>query len=174
MKNTIKLAIVLVAFISFTACDDLTDVDFPTSLNQNIPVHISSTGEGEDTFSESIQFSIDNKDTHDYLKLFKTVEITKFTFKIINFQGDDSGEIDAEFFVDSTSLINVKTNVKTAADNSTIYEITNVQQLNAISKVLKNGQNVTAKIQGTVNSMYDDMDFQVAITIEVKIVASII
>jgi hypothetical protein len=172
MKNTIKfLAIILLAF-TFQSCDDvedLADVNFNTSINEKITIHID---QNQENINESIPLDIDNTDTHDYLNHIKNVSITKFTYKIIDFIGDEEGTIDFTFFVDGVSLSQESFIVKQVNDNQFVFEITDISKLNTIASALKNNHQITASVSGTSTAINDSMDFKVDISINLSIVAN--
>jgi len=172
MKNTIKfLAIILIA-ITFQSCDDiedLADITFSTSINEKIAFHID---QNQEIIDESIPLSIDNDDTHDYLNHLVSVSITKFTYRIIDFIGDEEGSVDVTFFVDGVSLSQENFIVKQANDNQIVFEITDTNKLNAVASALKNNHQITASVSGTSTALNDAMDFKVDITIDLTIVAN--
>jgi len=172
MKNTIKfLAIILIA-VTFQSCDDiedLADITFSTSLNEKIAFHID---QNQEIIDESIPLSIDNQDTHDYLNHLVNVSITKFTYKIIDFIGDDEGTVDVTFFVDGVSLSQESFIVKQANDNQIVFEITDTNKLNVVASALKNNHQITASVSGASTAINDAMDFKVDITIDLTIVAN--
>lgn len=173
MKKAIILIFALMVIINITSCDKIMDVDFETSLNQSIPVHLDATSELGDSFVENGIISLDNADTHDYLNLIKDLEIKSLSYKLSNFSGNEDGLIDVQFFVNSTQLLNqTQLQVKTEVDGATMFEVTNTQELNAIAAALLSGNQVNSSFQGTAYSPNGAMDFDVAITINVKATAS--
>jgi len=172
MKNTIKFLAIILISITFQSCDDvegLADVNFNTSINEKIAFHVD---QNQEDISESITLSIDNVDTHDYLNNLETVSITKFTYKIIDFFGDEEGSVNVALFVDGVSLSQESFIVKQVNDDSTIFEITDTNKLNIIASTLKNNHQITASISGTSIAINDSMDFKVDITIDLTIVAN--
>ena len=175
MKKTIKYLAILTILISFTSCEtieNLADVTFNTTLTDEIVVHINQTNGPSTPFDMTQTISLDNSDTHDYLSNIEEVNINSLSYKIINFTGDPAGSIEAEFFVDNVSLLANDFTVKTQADASTIFEVTNTTQLNAIAIALKNGQSVIAKYQGTALCDAADMDFTIEVTVGIEVVAN--
>ncbi len=172
MKNTIKFLILLVITTSFFACDKLTDVNFDTTITERIPVHINQTTGTSTAFNESIILSLDNNDTHDYLNDIKAVEINSLTYKLIQFSGDANGTIDVQFYIDANPLMQNDIIVKQSVDNLTIFEITDVQELNTIASALKNGHQVTARYQGNALCNNGSMDFKVEISMSVAVTAN--
>jgi len=172
MKNTVKILAILLVVISFQSCDkleELADIDFNTSINQKIAIHIDQYQEG---INETAIISLDNGDTHDYLDKFKSVSITKMSYKIIDFIGDPEGSVNIEISVDGVSLLQENSIVKQANDNNTIFEITDTNKLNVIAAALKNNHQVSVSVRGTSIVTNDAMDFKVDVTIDLAIVAN--
>jgi len=174
MKTFIRITMALLLTISFTSCDELdelTEIDFDTTLNENLSVTIP---EGDNlTLNETMTFNMVNNDTEDYMDLLETVRITSFTYQMINFTGDPDGTIVGAFVADGDTLLNHDIVVKDEVDAATVFEITDVAMLNSIASKLKNGQDVTLGITG--NSSCDEiMSFTIAITIDLDITADVL
>jgi len=172
MKNTFKFFAIVAIVFSSTSCDDiedLADVNFSTSINEEFTLHID---QNQENINETIVLSIDNEDTHDYLDKIEDITITKFSYNIIDFIGDEEGSIDVIFLVDGVSLIQESFIVKEVNDNLIIFEITDTNKLNAIASALKNNHQISATISGSTIAINDTMDFKVAVTIDLSIVAN--
>jgi len=170
INNTFKILVLLLISFPFTSCiKDLADIDFTTDITESFDVHIN---QNQESVSQSINLSLDNNDTHDYLNDIKEVSITKLTYKVINFTGDEAGTIDVEFDSDGIVLISNGFNVKQANDNGTIYEITDVTKLNQIANALKNNHQVTLSIIGDCSALVANMDFKIEVTAELDVVAN--
>ena len=170
MKNTIKLLAVLLIAFTFNSCDDvkdLADVNFTTTLSENFDISIS---ESQDNISDQVILNIDNSDTHDYLDKLKSVSINKLTYKFINYTGNESCNMEVEISTDGNIFETKTFQIKQAVDNGTIYEITDVAKLNAMATALKNNQQVSFKMEGTVSD--GPATFIVEVTAEVTIVAN--
>jgi hypothetical protein len=170
MKNTIKLLVVLLIAFTFNSCDnveDLADVTFTTTLSENFDVSISET---QENISNQIILNLDNSDTHDYLTKLKSVNINKLTYKFTNYTGNESCNMEVEISTDGNVFETKEFQIKQAVDNGTIYEITDVAKLNAMSIALKNNNQVTFKMEGTVAD--GSADFIVEVTAEVTVVAN--
>ena len=74
----------------------------------------------------------------------------------------------------NNELLATETNlvVKTAADNGTVYTISNVDLLNKVASALKSGKSVTAKYDGTATDWCNNLSFKVQITMQVKVIAN--
>ncbi|MDV7186666.1 hypothetical protein R3X25_05180 [Lutibacter sp. TH_r2] len=172
MKNTIKFLTVLVAVFSFTftSCDDdILDVDFNTTITAKIPVHVD---QDQETVNESTILSLDNSDTNKYLNKIKGVEITKLTYKITNFSGDATGTINVDFKADNLILQTEGFVVENAYNNTTIFEVTDIDKLNNMANLLKNNKSVTVGVSGDCVAKENSMDFNVEVTAELKVTAN--
>ncbi len=171
MKNTIKFLAIILLSITFNSCSDdvqeLTDVNISTSLTEKIDVQI---GETQEYISKAITLNLDNTDTHSYLDKLKTLEIKKLTYKFIDFTGNDSCGMNVEISTDNNVFETKDFIIKTEVDNQTVFEITDVAKLNAMSTALLNNKQVSFKMEGEV---FDGAaNFKVEVTVEVDIVAN--
>jgi hypothetical protein len=171
MTKTIQFLTAILVLISLSSCDELTDVHFNTSMTERIPVHIDQTQGSAVSFNESVILNLDNDDTHDYLNSIKDIEINGLTYKLIDFSGDIDGTIDVQFYIGVNPLLQNSITVKPTVDNATVFEITDVQELNTIATAFKNGHQVTARYQGTALCNDDNMDFKVEVNLEVDVTA---
>jgi len=170
MKNTIKLLAVLLIAFTFNSCDevnDLADISIETSLTEQIDVQIT---EDQDQVSDQIVLSIDNSDTHDYLDKLKSISIEKLTYKFIGFSGNDTCNMSVDISTDGNVLDTKTFQIKQESDNGTIYEITDVAKLNAMATALKNNQQVSFEMDGTVSD--GPANFKIEVTATIKIVAN--
>lgn len=168
MKNLIKFLAVALLVFGFTSCDeldDLTDVDFNTSVTERITVSLDDN----EALNNSVAINIDNNDTHDYLSKIKSVKINSLTYKVMNFSGDTSGRITANFIADGVTLA-THTDVVVYDEIGVVYSIEDTAKLSAIAKKLKGGSNVTMSVTGTsINE--GGMDFLIEITLNLKVTA---
>ena len=182
MKIIFNLFIALLLVAGFQACDDaeeLLDQTFTVNIDEKIPINLSLAAKGAvtdcapKTFAGTEILSIDNNDTHDYLNKIKSVEIKSFSYKIVEFVGPATSKITASLYVNN-ELLATETNlvVKTAADNGTVYTISNVDLLNKVASALKSGKSVTAKYDGTATDWCNNLSFKVQITMQVKVIAN--
>lgn len=173
MKNTIKfLTIVAVFSYIFTSCDEvekLADVDFNTTVTQNVPVFIN---QNQGAINESAILSLDNNDTNKYLSKIKDVKITKLTYKITKFSGDAKGSINVDFKADNIVLETESFIVKNAYDNATVFEVKDVNKLNEMAKLLKTNKSISVGITGQSVAEENSMDFNVKVTAQLEITAN--
>lgn len=172
MKKLLFIAVLFSSlFLSSCSTDleELLDIKINTTISDDIPVNVIS---GTNSLSKTIQFNLGNTDTNAYLEKLKTLEITKMTYKFIEFSGDNSGKITASLQADGETLhtITDKT-VKTEFDNATVFEVTNKTALvNAASSLLKN-KSIMLKTSGQTIST-GTMNFKILITLDIKVVAN--
>ncbi|MCA0151859.1 hypothetical protein [Winogradskyella vincentii] len=171
MKTFIRITMALLLMISFTSCDELdelTEVDFDTTLNENLNVSVP-VGDNL-ALNETMVVNMINDDTEDYMDLLESVRITSFTYQLINFTGDAEGTIVGTFEADGVTLLNHDMVVKDEVDAGTVFEVTDVSLLNSIASKLKNGNNVFIGIAGN-STCEEEMNFTIAMTIMLDITA---
>jgi hypothetical protein len=160
---------------SFSSCDEddikglLPSIKADINKTENIPVNIDQTNGERIAFSEKTNLNIVNDDTKDYLNKIKAVDITKLSYKIINFSGDPAGDVAGSFSVAGQVSLENAFVVKTAADNQIVYEITEVNELSRIANALKSGQTITVEYSGSALCDADEMDFIVEVTLVAKV-----
>jgi len=175
MKKTIFIFTAFLLFFGFSSCDEDDIKEFLPSFDvnlvetENIPVHVDKTNGDWATFTNSVALSIVNDDTKDYLNKIKNIRINKLSYKIINFSGDPSGEVDGSFWADNTISLNNAFVVKTAANNGTVYQITETAELDRIATALKNGHTINVKYSGNALCDNANLDFIVEVTLDAKI-----
>lgn len=160
---------------NFSSCDEDDVVgllpSFKVDINQieNIDVQVDQTDGDWVTFSNTTDLNIVNEDTEDYLNKIKSVEITKLSYKIINFNGDPAGQVEGSFSVANQVSLENSFVVKESADNQTIYQITEVNELNRIANALKSGQTITVEYSGSALCDDGSMDFTVQVSLVAKV-----
>lgn len=171
MKTTAKIFSALLICFAFTSCDDdLLDVDFDTTAKATI---VANVDQDQETVNEYVVLSIDNNDTHDYLDKIKGVKITKLTYRIISFTGNEEGTVDVDFYADNITLKDAASfNVKDAYDAGTIFEVTDVSKLNAMADLLKSNKSATVGITGNTVSNEIGMNFNIEVTAELEVTAN--
>jgi len=175
MKRTLIALCISCAFFSFSSCDEedvaglLPDFDVNLVETENIPVHVDQTDGEWVLFSSEAPISIVNNDTKDHLNKIKSVKLTKLSYKIINFAGDDNGQVEASFNAQNQMSMMNAFRVKTAAENGTVYEINETAELNRIANALKAGHTIMVKYDGKALCDNGPMDFVVEVQYEAKI-----
>ena len=175
MKNSLKILTVLFISFSFFACDDvedLLDITLSDTIVEEIPVVVAQTNGERATFSKSVSVSLDAGEFEEYLDKIKDVEIKSLSYKIINFSGDPTGDVMATFSVDGVVDLENSFVVKTAADNATIFEITDTDALNQLADQLKNNHAFTANYSGSALCDNDAMNFTVEITLDLEVIVN--
>jgi len=174
MKNITKFLLLLLLTFSFSSCEEAEKLlnltkDFDSTIVEPIPLSIDQTAGDRATFSNTKVLSLDDPDLQPYLNKIEDIEIKSLSYKIINFNGDPSGDVNGEFYIDNIIYLTDAFVVKTAADNGTVYEITEVATLNEIANKLKANKKLTAVYSGDALCDNDNMNFMVEITIKAKI-----
>lgn len=178
MKNTTKFLILLLMTFSFSSCDEAEELlnltkDFDDTIIETIAISIDKTTGNRAAFSNTKVLSIDDPELQPYINKIKSVEIKSLSYKIINFNGDATGDVNGEFLIDNIVYLTNAFVVKTEADNGTIFKITEVAELNEIATKLKANKKLTAEYSGDALCDNEDMDFLVEITLDVKITVSL-
>lgn len=173
MKNFIRFLVVVLLVVSYTSCDEidkLTEVDFNTTLNEQLVVTIAA---GENLINDTKSINMVNSDTEEYLNVIQSVKITSFTYQLINFSGDDSGTLTGDFVADGVILLSHDNMVvKQAVDAGTEFVVTNTTLLNTIASKLKAGNSVLFGLDGQSNG--DGMNFTIKITIKLAVTADVL
>ena len=156
MKNSIKFLTVLVLAVTgftFTACDsidDLTDVDFSSSLSDTFYLNFNESA--EDEINESLTFNLaDNNSVAKYLNKLEEVNITRITYKVTQFSGDDYLSLNVGFYVNGNTIV-PETNYNLKNVLGTEFEITDAAILKTISTTLLSKKEVTLELKGNYMS----------------------
>jgi hypothetical protein len=183
MKNIFNYILILIVAFSFESCDEteeLFDQDFTVNIDEKIPVHVDQTTVEKTLsiafapreFQGSVDLSIDTENTHEYLNKIKSVEVKSLTYKFIEFNGDPTGTVNASLYINNQLLGTNEVNVKTEADNGTIFSVSNPDELTKIANSLRSGYKVTARYQGTAICNQNEMNFRIQVMMRVMIVAN--
>ena len=177
MKRSFMMFCIGLIGFGFSSCDEdnlasvLPDFDVNLSESQEIPVTIDKTDGEWAEFSSTENISIINKDTEDHLNKIKSVTLTKLNYTVINFNGDEMGEVEGAFSADNGVAMQNKFVVKTAAQNGTVYEV-DATELNRIGKALKAGNTVMVRYSGKALCDNASMNFVIKVSYEAKIKVS--
>jgi len=171
------LMALLIGFISFnfSSCDEddlkelLPAFDVDLKKVELIPVQVDQTNGEWIVFSQTTNLDIINSQTKDYISKIKSLKINSLSYKIVNFAGDPIGQVDGAFAVANEISLQNKIVVKTEADNGTIFQITEVAELNRIATLLKKGESVEVKYSGSALCDDADMDFSIEVTLDAKV-----
>ncbi|MCA0132429.1 hypothetical protein [Winogradskyella alexanderae] len=175
MKTFMRFAVVVILALGFISCDELdelTEIDFDTTLSDDLMVTIPA---GEDlVLNETMLINMVNSDTQDYMDLLQNVRITSFTYQLVNFTGDVNGTVTGNFEADGVTLVSHNNMVvKSEVDAGTIFEVSDVSLLNSIASKLKSGNNVSLGLSGT-STCEEAMTFTIVVTIELDITADVL
>lgn len=175
MKKTLLALLISCMCFSFTSCDEDDIKELLPSFNvditetENILVAIDQTNGERASYSEKTDLTIVNNDTEDYLNKIKSIEIKSLSYKIINFNGDPTGDVAGSFSVDGQVSLQNDFVVKKVADDQMVYNITEVNELNRIANALKSGKSVEVEYSGSALCDGGDMNFTVEVSFAAKV-----
>ena len=178
MKTFIKFLVVVLLMVSYTSCDELdelTEVDFNTTLNESFFVTVPDGSLQGQIYDVNIL----NSDTEDYLDVLQDVDITSFTYRLVGFNIDNEGTIVGSFLYiesvgsDGQILVAHDMVVSEVVNAGTVFEVTDVTYLNAIANQLKSGQDVQFGLGGTA-TCDPEMTFTIEMTIGLAITADVL
>jgi len=173
MKTIKFLTLITVLTLGLSSCKKAADIDFTTDFNKTQSVHVNQTAGTAVTISESSTIELENDDTREYLEKIQEITVHSFSYKIKNFTGDPAGILSLDIIVNGTTILhNENTIVKEAADNETIFEVTDLNDLNIIATQLLANRNATIEYTGTSLCDGGNMDFDIEIDISATIVAN--
>lgn len=171
MKNTIKFLGVLLITLTFNSCDDTTslaDIEFSTSLTKNVDVQII---ESQVTFNKDFEIELDNDETHNYLSKIKSVAIDNFTYKFIDFTGNEDCALNnMQIIVNEVILDSRDFEIKQSADDGTVFSITDESKLSEVAALLLTNQKITLNFGGDVEN--GPANFKAEIKLDLTIVAN--
>jgi predicted transcriptional regulator len=173
MKITIKTSALFLIFISMISCselDKLTEFDITKNFSTSINVSASEAN----SFSESTIIDISsNEEIKKNLDLIQNITINSLTFKIDDFSGADNTIVtQASISIGSFNISISDINLKQSLDDSTVYEISNSTELNAIATLLKNSHSVTIVLSGEVSNI--PTNFKVTLNLDTTVTVDVI
>ena len=91
---------------SFSSCDQAEELlnltkDFDDTIVESIAINIDKTAGDRVAFSNSTVLSIDDPALQPYINKIKSIEIKSLSYKVINFIGDPSGDVNGKFYIDN-------------------------------------------------------------------------
>ncbi|SDW15163.1 hypothetical protein SAMN05444411_101166 [Lutibacter oricola] len=157
MKNTIKLltAVLIIAF-TFTSCDEddiksIADVTVETSLSETFGLNFKA--ETQEEINESMTINLaDNNSIAEYLNKLKKIKITKITYEITEFSGDNYTEMNVGYYINGNTIVAPK-NYNVNDSKGVEYEIIDSDILQTISTTLLNNKQVTLELKGDYQSL---------------------
>jgi hypothetical protein len=160
MKNTIKFLTAFILSIAFSliSCDkveSLADIDFNSSLTGTF--NLNFDGETDGTISESLKLDLaSDDDISEYLNKLKKIKITKITYEISKFDGDQYVDMNAGLYLyeEKNNLIIVAPqNYNLDSETSVEYEITDSAILELISTELLSKKQIELLLKGDYQSL---------------------
>lgn len=171
--RTFYFSALLVLGLSFFSCDsldELTEHEFSTTLEADIPV---SWNAEDSQFSATETVSLDNSDTHDYLDMLEEINIQKITYQIKNYSCSDCTSVcDAYMNAAGTSVEQIQGfNITEAYQNQTITQVSNTQGFSNIANQLLRDKTISLEYGATNAQTSQDVNFVVEVKLELQITA---
>jgi len=158
MKNTITISAILVLSFTFNSCDkveELANIDFNSSLSGKYNLSFSS--ETEENINESLIINLaDDTNIAEYLNKLKKIKITKITYEITNFTGDQYVDMNVGLYLyeeKNNQIIIAPRDYNLSSESSVKYEITDLNILKTISTKLLNNKQITLLLKGDYQSL---------------------
>ena len=160
MKNTIKFltAFVLTITFSLTSCDkvkDLADIDFSSSLTGKYNLNFEA--ESEKNIDETMTINLaDDTNISEYLNKLKKIKITKITYEITKFTGDQYVDMNVGLYLyeeKDNKIIIAPRNYNLDSESAVEYEITDQGILQTISTTLLNEKQIRLLLKGDYASL---------------------
>lgn len=174
MKKLFKTVTIFAILASVAvSCDDvkeLADIKIGTVLTEYFEVNLEGGSDAE--VSNTIDISILTDEIKPYAKKLKDVEIEKVTFEIINYNGDAQAEFDVQFKADGTLFLQESFVVSEAAANSTMFEVSNTNELNSLATKLLNNESVEIYFSAKSTNLEEPIYFKVEAKFHIEVVAN--
>lgn len=174
MKTLFKTVTILAILASGTiSCDDvkeLADIKIDTVLTEYFEVNLEGGSDSE--ISNSMDISILTSEIKPYAEKLKDVNVEKVTFEIINYNGDAEAEFDVQFKADGTLFLEEIFVVSEAAANSTMFEVSNTNELNSLATKLLNNESVEIYFSAKSTNLDEPIYFKVEAKFYIEVVAN--
>lgn len=170
-----KITILFLALVTVFSCDELDKLtefdvteDFDTSVNVSID---DNNGGMEASVNQSSTINIaDNQDVKDNLDLIESVTINELTYQIANFDGPEGATItEASINFADVSISVADINLGEADANNTVFTISDSGKIGNIANILKNNNELTVTVTGTISSTPASFDVVVNLDATIKI-----
>lgn len=173
MKTTIKLLLAFTIIFSFTSCDELTEVNFDTTVSENIDVSITQERSSKGVISFDEEVIIDLKDgsgeIKDYLQYIKEIDVKEFQYQFISNSADAT--ITADLYVDGVKFLSIQDmSLNDLIQAAEPYLITLQEDLDKIATKLESNKKMTVRYTGEISSN-EDVDFRIKVISKLGITA---
>jgi hypothetical protein len=168
--NNLKNLALILSVVVFTSCEEieeLTEVDFNSTLTQEVSVTLS---ENNTSISESLTIRLaDNEDIEPYLNQIESITVTSASYRIKDYNGIEM----------ATGSIIVNANAEvfgpfqhtffTDDQNATVFTL-NPSQLNALASTLRSSNQLIVQFSGTQDPA-QNANFNIEFSIVVEVTA---
>jgi len=169
-NNTIKIFIILLLSLNFTGCDEvdeLSEVDFSTTLSEEVPVTLSDT---DTSINGSIFINLaDNDDIEPYLSKIESISITSASYIIKNYIGEETATGTLTITAASQTFGPFQHTFFTDDQNGTSFSLDS-SGLNALANSLASNNQLSIQFSGTQDPAQNG-SFNIEITIETEVTA---
>jgi len=147
-----KLLYVCFAFIAFTSCDDLeelTEVDFNTTISEQVTINFSDQNT---SFSESIEIDFSgNSDLEPYLDRIEEIQITNASYQLSNYTGTAGATGTAAITSSGETFGPFSHDFDQDTQNMEEFALTGAFKLNTLGATLRDNNQLSVTINGSQN-----------------------
>lgn len=169
IKNLKKLVLILsvLVFASCDEVDELTRVDFDTTLTEDVVVTLSDSNA---SLSESFSINLaDNDDIEPYLSKIESITVTSASYVIKDYNGIETATGSITVNANSEVFGPFQHTFFTDDQNGTVFNF-DASRLNALGSSLANNNQLSLNVNGTQDPA-QNANFTIEFTIEVDVTA---
>jgi hypothetical protein len=168
-----KLVVCIVLVALNTSCDkldELTEVDFTTTLTEEFFVNIDQNGQ---SFFANVNFDLSqNGDIAPYINKIQNIEIQSANYKIKNFQGSENASGTITVVANQGNTFGPYTHsFLTDAQSQVIFPFTGATQLNNLSSEFETTKMLSLNFSG-LQDQATNSTFMVEVTFNLKVTAN--
>jgi len=169
IKNLKNLVLIL-SVITIASCDEvdeLTEVDFDTTITKEVVVNLSQTNA---SLSENVSINLaDNNDIEPYLSKIESVTVTSASYVIKDYNGIETATGSITANANSEVFGPFQHTFFTDDQNATVYSF-DASRLNALGNSLTSNNLLNINLNGTQNPP-QNANFTIEFTMEVEVIA---
>lgn len=170
-KNNIStILILLVLSLNLSSCDEvdeLTEVDFSTTLSEEVPVTLS---DADTSMNGSLNINLaDNEDIEPYLSKIESISITSASYVIKNYVGEETATGTLTITAASQTFGPFQHAFFTDDQNGTSFSLDS-SGLNALANSLASNNQLSIQFSGTQDPAQNG-SFTIEITLETEVTA---
>ena len=173
MKTTVKnikslaILVLIFAFASCDEVDELTRVDFNSTLTEEVQVTLS---ENNTSLSESLTINLaDNDDIEPYLNQIESITVTSASYVIKDYNGLETATGSITVNANSEVFGPFQHTFFTDDQNATGFSL-DASRLNALSNSLSSNNQLSLDVDGTQDPA-QNANFSIEFTMEVEVTA---